>query len=68
MIPVMQDRVHIGGSEETYLVVGVDYARRIVDIISTSGEGSVIEDIPFDRLEPQCLAQQPVGAGRPATE
>ena len=45
----------------------LDYARRIVDIISTSGEGSVIEDIPFDRLEPQSLAQQPVGAGRPAT-
>jgi|UPI00047AB1A5 hypothetical protein len=68
MIPVMQDRVRIGGSEEAFLVVGVDYARRVVDIISTSGEGSVIEDIPFDRLELQSVAQQPVGAGRPATE
>ena len=57
MIPVMHDRVMLGCSNETFLVVAVDYTRRKVDLAPVAGEFNVLENLPFDRLTPVSLAQ-----------
>lgn len=59
MIPEMHDRVRLHDSDETFVVVGVDYGRRLADLISADGDGTVIGDVPFEQLQGSALA----GAG-----
>ena len=52
MIPSVQDRVRLDWSHEIFLIVGVDYTRRKVDVAPMNGEFEVIADLPFDLLIP----------------
>jgi hypothetical protein len=42
----------VDGDTDTFLIVNVDYARKLVDMISTIGVCPLIEDVPFEFLEP----------------
>ena len=55
MIPSMHDRVRLHGSDDTYVVVGVDYGQRVANLISADSEGDLIEDVPFDQIEGAAL-------------
>jgi hypothetical protein len=52
MIPRLQDKVKLDASNEVYLVVGIDYARRKVDVVPTSSDFIVVQDLPFECLTP----------------
>lgn len=52
MIPMLQDKVRVGSAHEVFLVVGIDYARRKVDVVPTSGEFVIVQDLPFECLVP----------------
>lgn len=51
-IPAVRERVRVKGRSGTFLVVGVDRERQVVDLISATAGGHVEEDIPFSSLEP----------------
>jgi hypothetical protein len=52
MTPMLQDRVRLGSSNEVFLVVGIDYSRRKVDVVPTSREFMIVHDLPFESLMP----------------
>jgi hypothetical protein len=40
-----------------FLVVGIDYSRRKVDVVPTSREFMIVHDLPFESLMPVWRAQ-----------
>ncbi len=51
-IPSIRQRVRVQGDPDTFLIVKVDHARKLVDMISTIGVCPLIQDVPFEFLEP----------------
>ncbi len=55
-IPELRERVRVNGLPETYVVVGVDLATGVADLVAVHGGSSVLFDVPFSsifRLEDQ---------------
>jgi hypothetical protein len=51
-IPCVRERVLIDGRDEVFLVVWVDSARGVADLIPVSECGGLEEDVPFSAIRP----------------
>lgn len=51
-VPGLRERVYLDHSDEQYLVVWVDHARKVADLLPVSGNLSLQEDVAWERLRP----------------
>ncbi len=51
-IPAVRERVRVQGRNGAFLIIAVDRDRQVVDLIPTSGDGQMEEDVPFAALLP----------------
>jgi hypothetical protein len=50
--PVVRERVRVQGRNGTFLVLSVDRARGVADVISTTRGGHVEENVPISSILP----------------
>jgi len=51
-VPAVRERVSIEGRGGVFLVIGVDRERQVADLIPTTDDGRVEEDVPFAAITP----------------
>lgn len=66
--PKMNDRILLDGHTGRFVVVGLDVPRMTADVRSTSGEGFLLRNVPWEAISDLEEDQDSTRAAREATE
>lgn len=50
-LPHIAQRVRVPGSDISYFVVSIDQEQQLVTLLPTTGQGPVLEDVPYSDLD-----------------